>query len=503
VRTLRILGWLPILLALSGAQICASEKFQPPDRMLVAGLREAAWHRAPIPVLRIGRNQIEPGNVTFWAHVDAEGRVLEVREFEIDAPSPFEYRTDALVEAVRRIAYRPFVRNGVATEAWVQDEVEVGTEPAEPPSSGAGSTFPTELTDFSIKLLRSACYGPCPIYSVVIHDDGKIEFHGKAHVAIPGDHQAQIAPEAAAQLLERFRAAEFFDFKDKYVADVTDNPAYRLELAIGQKKKTVTDYLGTWVGMPTIVTELEDAVDETAGTDRWVSAGPGTLEAMQEAGIAPNSKQAGEILVYAVDQGKWEAVRSLLSAGAPVRTSDANQAGTSLITAASSIRDRESQQKVFEALLENDEVRTDKAGMQVALGRVAGAGNVEAARTLIAAGADPTQLFRGSYQSEGKPDQTYLMRAAASGIWEMLDDALSRPHDIHAVDSKGRSAVGHVAWSAPPLEDIFPLIDRLLAAGAGKQELTRALADACKSPDRRAGLIKRGADSTGCSSPSK
>jgi hypothetical protein len=95
------------------------------------------------------------------------------------------------------------------------------------------------------------------------------------------------------------------------------------------------------------------------------------------------------------------------------------------------------------------------------------------------------------------------MRAAASGIWEMIDDALSRPHDIHAVDSQGRAAIGHVVWSAPPMEDIFPVVDRLLSAGAGKQELTRALADVCNSPQWRDGLVKRGADSAVCSSQRK
>jgi len=493
------------LLTLCRAQICQSQKFQPPDGVLTAGLRETERHRAPIPELRIGRNQGSPANVTFWVHVDAEGRVLEVREFKTDAPFHLKYRTDALVEAIRKVTYRPFLRNGVATEAWVQDEVEVGTESARPLPPGGGRTFPSlaEPTDFSIRLSRSGCYGTCPSYSVVIHGDGKIEFHGRHYIAIPGDHQARIPPEAAARLLERFRAAGFFEFKDKYVASVTDNPTYCLELAIGAKRKTITDYVGTWVGMPTLVSELEDAVDETAGTDRWLSTGPGTLAVMQDAGIPPNSEKAGEILVHAVEEGKWEAVRGLLVAGAPVRISNADHVSRSILTAASFIRDRKSQHEVFEALLENAEVRADKAGIQDALGRVAGDGNVEVARTLIAAGADPTQLFRDTYQSEGKPDQTYLMRAAASGVWEMLDDALTRPHDIHAVDSQGRSAVGHVVWSGPPMEDIFPLVDRLLAAGAGKQELTRALADACDSPQWRDGLVKRGADSTVCSSQRK
>ncbi len=424
--------------------------------------------------------------------------MLEVQDFKTEGYSHFEYRRDALVEAVHKISYRPFLRDGVAAEAWVQDEVEVGTEPERPLSHGAGKSFPTlvEPTDFSIKLSRSGCFGTCPSYSVVIHGDGKIEFHGGHYVSIPGDHQARIAPEAAARLLERFRAAEFFEFKDKYVASVTDNPTYCLELAIGAKRKTITDYVGTWVGMPTLVSELEDAVDDAAGTERWVSAGPGTLAAMEEAGIAPNSEQAEGILVHAAEKGKWEAVRTLLVAGVPV-------ASRSLLTLASFIRDRESQLGVFKALLENAQVLANKPGIQDALGRVAGDGNVEVAKTLIAAGADPTQLFRGTYHSESKPDQTYLMRAAASGIWEMLDDALNRPHNIHAVDSNRRSAVGHVIWSAPPMEDIFPLVDRLLAAGASKTELTRALADACNSPQWRDGLVKRGADSAVCGSQHK
>jgi Domain of unknown function (DUF6438) len=505
VRTLRIRELLSILLALSSAQICQSQKFQPPEGMLTVGLRETERHRAPIPELRIGWNQGSSGNVTFWVHVDAEGRVLEVREFKTDAPFRLKYRTEALVEAIRKVTYRPFLRDGAAIEAWVQDAVEVGTQSARPLSPGGGRTFPllTEPTDFSIKLARSGCYGTCPSYSVVIHGDGKIEFHGRQYIAIPGDHQARIPPEAAARLLERFRAAGFFEFKDKYVASVTDNPTYCLELAIGAKRKTIIDYVGTWVGMPSLVSELEDAVDETAGTDRWVSAGPGTLAVMHDAGIPLNSEKAGEILVHAVEEGKWEAVRSLLVAGAPVRISNADHVSRSILTAASFIRDRKSQHEVFKALLENAEVRADKAGIQDALGRVVCDGNVEVARTLVAAGADPTQLFRDTYQSEGKPDQTYLMRAAASGVWEMIDDALSRPYDIQAVDSQGRSAIGHVVWSAPPAEDIFPLVERLLAAGASKQELTRALADVCDKPLWRVGLVRRGADSAVCSSGRK
>lgn len=447
-----------LLLALSAETRRQSPEFHPPEGTLTAGLRETERHHAPLPELRIAQGQGSPQTVTFWVHVDEQGNVIEVRKFKTDTSWPLKYSTDAITEAIRKISYEPFVRKGVPVEAWVQDEVEVGSAPVSPVSSGAGPTFPAtvEPTEFSIQLSRSGCYGSCPNYSVVVHGDGKVEFHGKNFVAFSGDYHTRIAPEAASQLLERFRAADFFELKDMYSASVTDNPTYRLELVIDAKKKTVVDYVGTWVGMPESVSELEEAVDETAGTDRWIRGSPQTIAAMRESGIEPNSEQAREILLYAVKEGRGETVRSLLAEGVSVRTKKADGKYRSVLIIASFIRDSKSQLEVFKSLLENAEVLSDKDGLQDALGRVSGDGNVDVARTLIAAGADPTQLFQDNYQSESKPDQTYLMRAASSGVWEMIDDALSRPHDIHAVDRQGRSALGHVVWSAPRAEDIFP-----------------------------------------------
>jgi len=48
------------------------------------------------------------------------------------------------------------------------------------------------------------------------------------------------------------------------------------------------------------------------------------------------------------------------------------------------------------------------------------------------------------------------------------------------------------------MEYIFPLVDRLLAVGADKAQLTRALADVCDFPQWHDGLVKRGADPTVC-----
>jgi len=161
--------------------------------------------------------------------------------------------------------------------------------------------------------------------------------------------------------------------------------------------------------------------------------------------------------------------------------------------------DSKARNEVIAQLLRNPTVLADREGIQRALGKAVAEGQLDVAHMLIAAGANPQALFQDTGNSDEKPDdQTYLMRAVESGVWSMIDDALSRPHDIHTLDRDGRSALATVIWTSAPVEDIFPIIDRLLAAGAGKRELDRALADACDRPDWRDGLIARGADSGIC-----
>jgi hypothetical protein len=75
------------------------------------------------------------------------------------------------------------------------------------------------------------------------------------------------------KLAARFIAADFYSMDPRYVASVTDNPDYYLSITIDGRKKEVHDYVGQWEGMPAVVVELEDAVDELAQTSRWIKRG--------------------------------------------------------------------------------------------------------------------------------------------------------------------------------------------------------------------------------------
>jgi hypothetical protein len=142
-------------------------------------------------------------------------------------------------------------------------------------SSASAESVPAgNLQTVHIKLERGPCLGRCPVYSVEIDGNGKVEYKGDQFVLVKGRRTRTIAPSDVAALLDKFRAADFWSLRPAYAASVTDIPEYRITLTIGEQTKSVVDYLGGDVGMPRRVGELETDIDRLAGTERWVGPDP-------------------------------------------------------------------------------------------------------------------------------------------------------------------------------------------------------------------------------------
>jgi hypothetical protein len=145
----------------------------------------------------------------------------------------------------------------------------VGVAPPEKWSS-VHASFP-EIKDWSglrITLNRTACFGACPAYNVVIHGDGSVDFNGKAFVMIVGSQHAKISTQAVRDLVSNFKRADYFSLNNQYVTPVTDCPSYTTSISFDGVTKSVQDYMGTESGMPEVVGDLEEEIDSTAHTDR-------------------------------------------------------------------------------------------------------------------------------------------------------------------------------------------------------------------------------------------
>ena len=202
--------------------------------------------------------------LSFEIVVSADGRVESAKPVGDEKQHVDEGRA---IEMARR--FKPWTRDGKDIRVRVTDDVMLL-----PPERWALAprNFPERwgLKSVKIELSRGMCYGRCPAYSVTIRGDGSVHFSGEKYVQIPGKHDARIAPDTVMELVRQFEKAKFFAAGDKYIAEVTDNPTYTLTLTVGGRTKTLTDYVGEQVGMPLVITDLENAVDEAAGTEQWI-----------------------------------------------------------------------------------------------------------------------------------------------------------------------------------------------------------------------------------------
>jgi hypothetical protein len=123
-----------------------------------------------------------------------------------------------------------------------------------------------------ISLSRSPRYGKCPTHEIEIHGDGTVVYNGKANVAVTGRHTANISHASLMALINVFGKAEYFSLSDRYVSGVTDNPAYKASISLDGASKSILDYVGRSVGMPSAVSDVETAIDRLSGAYKWIGS---------------------------------------------------------------------------------------------------------------------------------------------------------------------------------------------------------------------------------------
>jgi len=145
------------------------------------------------------------------------------------------------------------------------------------------AAFP--LIDYAtlrIELYRAGgCFGSCPIYSVpstgLAGDFAPMAgLTGLLVLSSRTLWNSCRCPDVAhrsgcaGRLIDRFSKAHFLRARKAYAYPISDSPTYVLRFSTGGHVMEVLDHIGGPAGMPHVVTELEDAVDEAAGTKQWI-----------------------------------------------------------------------------------------------------------------------------------------------------------------------------------------------------------------------------------------
>lgn len=327
-------------------------------------------------------------------------------------------------KAGMQLHFRPFEDQGKAAPAQFEILIAI-RDLNEKPAKHVPLPQIHNWNSLKIVLSRTGCFGTCPSYRVEVHGDGAVLYEGGSFVAITGSHRASVSSDVVAEMVEAFRAADYFSLQDKYMWGATDLPTYTTSISIDGKTKEVVDYAGEHVGMPASVTTLEKALDRLSGVERWTKGNGETVAALTREKFDFKSPQASEILANVAEKGNADAVRDLLATGVTMSTERAQKPrgipGTALENAA-----RRGDVEMLRALLSADPI--DPKLKTEALKSAAWDGKKDAMRLLIGSGADPTA-----------PD--VLIGAAASGVPAVVQEILKYRPDVNLRGRNGTTAM--------------------------------------------------------------
>jgi hypothetical protein len=108
----------------------------------------------------------------------------------------------------------------------------------------------------------------------------------------------------------------------RYAASTTSSnwsPTYSLSIDIDGQSMKIEDYSGQFVGMPAVITDLEEAVDDFARTSRWIEGADGLVDLLKTEKYNFHTLEAQIASKRAAVQGQTATVQQLLAAGVPLQ----------------------------------------------------------------------------------------------------------------------------------------------------------------------------------------
>lgn len=244
---------------------------------VIIGDQDRAAHRLFEPIVRSARScdNDDPRRapmhefVELSLQVNASGapRILSMRSLYGDRAVPARCR--ALINAaMEQWRYEPFEdASGPMVVRFAETIAIYPLERWHAPRVEFPATY--DLETARVVLERGGCLGRCPVYRIELRGDGTSQYDGTAFVEVTGRRDGAIDPDEFATLLDSFREADFYSLLEVYEAPITDHPYYLVTLELNGRAYTVTDYVGEYVGMPSIVKVLERRIDEVGRTSQW------------------------------------------------------------------------------------------------------------------------------------------------------------------------------------------------------------------------------------------
>ena len=136
---------------------------------------------------------------------------------------------------------------------------------------GAFSCWPTkngknlESLTKVIEMEKGPCFGRCPVFKLTIYDNGLASYEGERFTDRLGTYVKNVPSNSYKQLLQSFKEANLWQYKDIYRGRVPDLQTVTIIYHEGAESKSIKGK----DGRPTVVMDLEALLDKIANEEGW------------------------------------------------------------------------------------------------------------------------------------------------------------------------------------------------------------------------------------------
>jgi len=165
--------------------------------------------------------------------------------------------------------------------------------------------FASSYKDAFITLERTMCFGTCPVYTLTIYGDGRVEYEGKKFVKVTDMQKTTIPQDKVNQLIDEFEKAGYFSMKDSYESyEITDLPYAITSLTLNGKAKRIKHYYGD-SSAPKALSDLESKIDNAVNSEQWIK-GVDAPKQDKKLALEEQEKLAKELYGIMAKTDEWD-----------------------------------------------------------------------------------------------------------------------------------------------------------------------------------------------------
>lgn len=129
--------------------------------------------------------------------------------------------------------------------------------------------------DLDVLVQRSSCFGPCPVYSMVVRGNGSVRFVGQRYTEVVGGIDGTLTDDQLFLIASELDRSNFLSYQpiDGCLQLATDHPSVTLWVKWRGKERKVERYLGCKKEEPDPVPTLSRRIDEIVNTNQWIGDG--------------------------------------------------------------------------------------------------------------------------------------------------------------------------------------------------------------------------------------